>query len=87
MEWIDISSYSRDDKERIPSWWRTNLGEFNLSVGNKHIYHKTEPKWFMIFDQEHEILGVKDQMTEEEAKTKALEIARRRLQEALDAIK
>lgn len=87
MEWIDITSYSRDDKERAPSWWRVDLGRFKLKVGNKHIYHKERPLWLMIFDEGHETLGVKDKMTEEEAKTKALEIARRRLQEALDAIK
>lgn len=87
MEWIDITSYSRDDTERVPSWWKAQLGKFILKVGNKHIYHRKEPKWFMIFDQEHEILGVRDDFTEEEAKTKALEIARRRLQKALDAIK
>ncbi len=87
MEWIDITSYSRDDKERAPSWWRASLGEFTLKVGNKHIYHREEPRWLMIFDKGHETLGLRDEMTEEEAKTKALEIAQRRLQEALDAIK
>ena len=87
-EWIDITSYSRNDKERAPSWWQLRFGKCVLRVGNKHIHHQENPKWFMIFNNgQHEILGAKDQLTEEEAKAKAIECALGRLELALDKLR
>lgn len=86
MKWTDITSYSRDDVERVPTWWSIKLGAFVLKVGNEHIHYRDNPVWFMIFERGHEVLGVKDKFTEEEAKAKALDTALYRLEMATQAI-
>ena len=41
MEWKDQTSYSRDDKERIPSVWVLQLTrEVRVSVVRSHIYDR-----------------------------------------------
>lgn len=38
--WRDATSYSQNEpRPRIPRSWRMKAGEFNLWVGNSHIYY------------------------------------------------
>jgi len=87
IQWEDVSSYSRSDTDRTPNWWSTQIGRFPISVGNSHIDHRDDPKWLMTFNHgRNEVLGDKDEFTAEQAKAKALEVVKRRLQTALDEI-
>ncbi len=44
-KWKDISSYSQNDKERIPTIWELRIGHLRVVV---HRHRWEEPdKWFM----------------------------------------
>lgn len=45
MEWKDITSYSRDDKERKPTGFGIEEGPLRISITCGHIYHR--PNWVM----------------------------------------
>lgn len=45
MNWTDSTSYSRDDKERVPVSWSTEIGGLRITVTCGHIHHK--PDWVM----------------------------------------
>ena len=45
-EWKDVTSYSRDDKERKPTSWRIDYGDgLSVSITCGHIYHRGQ--WVM----------------------------------------
>ena len=48
MEWKDTSSYSKSDKERIPTSWCFYAGEIRISV-HRHIYYD-EDTWLLSCD-------------------------------------
>ena len=87
IQWEDVSSYSRSDADRTPNWWSTQVGCFPMSVGNSHIDYRDDPKWLMTFNHgRNEVLGDKDEFTAEQAKARALDIVKRRLQTAVEEI-
>jgi len=45
MEWKDETTYSRDNKERIPSVWGIRFKGFRVAVVNKH--RLAPNKWVM----------------------------------------
>ena len=45
MEWKDVTTYDRYDKERIPTCFSTSIGDLIITVVSSHIYHKGE--WVM----------------------------------------
>lgn len=77
-KWKDATSYSRDDKERIPRVWKINFGKFTLTV-HRHIYY--DPKmWLASSDLfEHREMGE----DLEEAKKKAIELLKSKLTTAI----
>ena len=44
-EWKDVTSYSRDDKERIPTTFAISVGELRIVITCGHIYYR--PDWVM----------------------------------------
>ncbi len=42
MEWTDATSYSRDDRERVPTTFEAKAGPIRLCITCGHIYHKGE---------------------------------------------
>lgn len=45
MNWKDTTSYSRDNKERKPTTWTTEIGGLRITVTSGHIYYPD--KWVM----------------------------------------
>lgn len=43
--WKDITSYSRDDKERKPQTFEKGVGDLRIVITCGHIYHR--PNWVM----------------------------------------
>lgn len=79
MEWKDITSHSRDDKERIPNTWDTKAGNLRITITRGHIYHRGSPEPWVVhcrpwFDT-HPLKGIKADDIEG-AQTKALAMAR-----------
>lgn len=72
MKWKDDTSYSREDKERVPKTWTLDLGEVRITVTCGHIYHRGE--WVMHcrpwFDTH--ALNMLENVNAEEAQAKAL---------------
>ena len=42
-EWKDVTSYSRDDKERKPTGFQIGVGDLQIIITCAHIYHS--PNW------------------------------------------
>lgn len=77
LEWRDTSSYSRDDKNKVPDCFTTDPGDLSITVLSGHIYHKGE--WIMhchALGFSEYVLGVK---TFEEAAEKALLICKKKV--------
>lgn len=84
--WEDITSYRRDE-ERVPRWWRINLGRLRLCVGNSHVYYQDDPHWLMTVDGgSPRELGRVGDLTEADAKAAALESVRLDLERSLAAV-
>lgn len=87
VEWKDITTYSRDDKERLPTSYAMEVGSLRITITCGHIYYR--PAWVMhcvplAIDSKQ--LYAKDL---EEAKQKAIDIVGReiaKLQKAFDVI-
>jgi len=41
VEWKNVTSYSRGEKDRTPRVWDARIGQFRLSV-HRHIYFKPD---------------------------------------------
>ena len=39
-QWTDGTSYSRDDKERIPTTWELRVGKLRIWITNGHVCYK-----------------------------------------------
>ena len=78
MEWIDGSSYSRDDKEKIPSVWKFIIKGLIIISVHKHI-HYPEGQWLLTclpFFNKYEL----PQKDVEEAKAAAIRMVNTKLQ-------
>lgn len=84
MTWMDITIYSRDDKGRIPRWWRWKGTD--LKVGNHHTHYAGNPHWHVSFMGQRVVLCPVDEMTEAEAKAAALRRAIGLTKMLLDAL-
>ena len=80
MEWKDSSSYSKGDKERIPSVWNYRVGDIRIVV---HRYiHYPKDQWLLScspFYDKYEL----PQIDINKAKEAALNLVVVKLQEAL----
>ncbi|MCH9712677.1 MAG: hypothetical protein K0U20_08655 [Proteobacteria bacterium] len=89
IKWQDITSYRRDDKERIPKTYVIKHGNIRMSISTDHIYY---PGKFVLNAQ---IVGIKTGIlknvkTMTEAQAAAIRIVDKRineLREEMDAIK
>ena len=82
--WKDVTSYSRDDKERRPTIFELRLGEyFRVVICYSHIYYKNE--WICSFYGafEHAQLKMKKYEDLPKAKLAALKLAKKVLEPAL----
>lgn len=84
MNWKDITTYSQNDKERIPRIWHINVGPFRVSV-HRHRHYEPD-QWLLstvpaLFDCE--LLSSGDL---EEAKCQALAKLQVACQETIDEI-
>jgi hypothetical protein len=85
--WQDSTSYSRDQKERIPSCWTAKAGSLKITVLNGHIYHPGE--WVMhCFELgiDTKEMGLPKESTPEQAQEKAVAIVRQKLNGMLIAL-
>ncbi len=71
--WRDCTTYRRDQKDRKPTSFRISLGRLELAITFDHIYYRGQ--WVMHFASTMNAHPL-DAVTEAEAKTKALKIAR-----------
>lgn len=84
MQWKDVTSYSRDDQERIPGSWEVRAGGLRIAVA-RHIHYPPDvwllrTNWTtvdMIELHSRDLAG---------AQAMALDIVRTRLSEALTAL-
>jgi hypothetical protein len=84
LEWKDKSSYSRDDKERNPNHWITQLDKVDVSI-HRHI-HYDKDKWLTssrYLQIEKLVLKNKDV---EVAKNEALTIAKEEITKKLNEL-
>jgi hypothetical protein len=80
MNWKDTTSYSRDDKDKVPSCWTTETRKIRISVLNGHRFYPGQ--WVMhCYDLNirERIIGNMTDMNEDDAKSKSIDIARKEL--------
>ena len=94
-QWRDCTSYSRDDKERVPTTYEIKHGYLRIVITCGHIYHR--PKWVLhcqtigIDSRPLSHFGSIEPLTSESdldtVKTRAIEIVEARIDEINDDIK
>ena len=78
--WNDVSSYSRDDKERKPTTFESKYGALRIVVTCGHIHY--QPQWVMhCYALAIDTCALKKDSTKEEAQAEALDIVDERLTE------
>ncbi len=82
-KWIDSSSYSRNDKERIPNIWKIKFGAVSITVAYGHVTYAKQ--WIIRCDPffDNKQLG---NISEAEAKTLAIKMVKDQLSIALQEI-
>ena len=82
--WKDVSSYSQNDKKRIPSCWRIDVKDFISIKVHRHIYY--ENTWFLSCKELN--LDMVDLMTDnvEQAKNQALILIEKRCTDLLEKV-
>ncbi len=80
IKWRDGSSYSRDDKDRVPNVWHAIVGILKISVVYNHVCYPDQ--WVFSCEPffEHEELG---NITPTEAQERALGLVRLALEKTL----
>ena len=81
-KWEDISSYSRNDKERIPSVWQIDIGGLSLCV-HRHIHYPKDSWLFscdLLFDK-YEL----DSKNIDEAKDEAINLVKIKIEHIYNA--
>lgn len=81
LKWKDITSYSRDDKERTPQTWEARLGGVRVCVTRRHGL----TGWYLICEPWHSLKSLGDISADEAKKTAGRQIRSdaRALMEAL----
>ena len=81
--WIDGSSYSSSDKKRIPNVWKINFDLMSITIIYHHVLYPDQ--WVVSSEPffRHEELG---NISQAEAKTKAIEMVKDQLSIALQEI-
>jgi hypothetical protein len=82
-DWKDITSYSRGDKERIPTIFSLNAGNFRIVIMNSHIYYKG--LWVLDAAPFFNLVQLKAK-TKEEAQEEAVHIVRKELKRSLRSL-
>lgn len=84
INWVDVSSYSRGDEDRIPSSWMCKLGEVDVRV-HRHIHYGKET--WLTSSQFLRFNNVKLNDTEiKVAKTAALNLAKRQIKKRIGCL-
>jgi hypothetical protein len=85
VQWKDVTSYSRDDKERIPSSFETRAGDLRITV-TRHIHYP--PDVWLLSVAEYSRLNLIELRSRDlaDAQAEALTLVRTRLHEALAAM-
>jgi hypothetical protein len=84
MRWTDISSYSQNDKERIPTVYQLKVDDLIIRV-HRHI-HYPKDTWLLSsskLDIDHHELRAKDI---KEAQEEALDIARKGVENLVEEL-
>lgn len=81
-QWENCSTYSRGDKERIPSVWKVKVGNLSICV-HRHIHHPG--KWLLSCDLFFNNKELKPEGIEQ-AKCQAVAMVQVELQKAIDDI-
>ena len=87
MIWKDSTSYSRDDKERVPTAWTTNTSELSITIVKAHIYYPGQ--WVMhCFALSMDTIKMKipDTATTSQAQELAVKMVKDRLEKLLDSL-
>lgn len=85
--WVDTTTYSRDDKNRVPSCWTYNTGKLQISVLNNH--QSVPGKWVLhCFNIGMDTVILKAQIDTPvaEVQAAAIRIVKRRLSEMLASL-
>ncbi len=83
LKWKDVSSFSQGDKARVPCTFELRVAGAKLVV-TRHIHHAPDV-WLLNFPPFFEGFEI-GRGTAEEAKSKALEVVRAKLNEVLVAL-
>jgi hypothetical protein len=77
--WKDETNYSREDKNRVPTLWTTDIGGLRIVVTCGHIYYKGI--WIMHCHR----IGIESKVlyvdTKEKAQIKAIQIVKQKIDE------
>lgn len=85
MEWKDVTTYSRGDKERKPTTWEIKGGSLKIDVTCGYIHRKGE--WIMhCFAVGIDTYHLKYAETKEQAQEAALRMVRTKIQSMLEDI-
>jgi len=85
MNWKDVTTYSRDDKDKCPHWWRAEIDHFHLSVGDRHIYYPKGDTWLLNCSPWYNAYPLKAKSFED-AKAEAISLVKERIKKILDAL-
>ena len=80
MDWKDSTTYSRGQKERIPTSWTTKTESLSITVTKGHLYYKGE--WVMhcfAVGMDTVQMKIPADSTPEQAQNRAIEMVKRRL--------
>lgn len=80
MEWKDVTSYSRDDKERKPTTFEAKEGALRIVITCGHINHR--PQWVMHCGAlSIDTYPLKEGATKEQAEEESLALVHERLED------
>jgi hypothetical protein len=82
-KWKDISTFSQGDTDRTPNAFQLNAGAVRIVV-HHHIYHRDA--WLVSCHELRLDCRDLDAATADEAKRKAVEVVRARLEESLEQL-
>ena len=80
VKWQDVTSYSRDDKDRTPRTWRMDVCGISLSVTRRHGLDG----WYLICEPWHS-LRLLTSADADDAQAEAMELIGRRARELAKA--
>ncbi len=84
VQWKDSTSYSRDEKEKIPTSFSCSIGDNNITITCGHIHYR--PEWvFHCFGLGFDTKELPKGLTAEQASTMAIRLCKTKVNKIAEA--